>query len=134
MECLDDITNYQWHLECWIFDFILILTIRYWIVENEKNNFLGGAEVDSEPKCDPNGKFNYPCTMVHEDWIFCIVVYFKQKRRRKDSWFINTVIDNGFENGLFTKYGTNINAVENDLFCAIIAPHTISVGDIFGDI
>ena len=28
--------------------------------------FFGGAELDGEPKSDPNGALHYPCTVVHE--------------------------------------------------------------------
>ena len=36
---------------------------------------LCGAGLSGEPKCDSNGVFDYPCTMVQEDWIFLLLPF-----------------------------------------------------------
>ena len=128
VECLDDTTNYQWHLKCWIVNFILDLLQIVWNRRKWKKNIFHGAELDGEPKCDPNGAFHYPCTVVHHDWIFLLLFIFKPSGN-----------ENCFENGLFNPHGAAtatilINAVKNDLFCAIIATNTIAGGNIFGNV
>ena len=45
-------------------------------------NIFFGAGLGGEPKSDTNGALHYPCTVVHEHWIFLLLFIFKQKRRK----------------------------------------------------
>ena len=57
----------------WIFDFYCDFV--YLILDGRKIKkiIFWGARLGGEPKSDPNGALHYPCTVVHEHWIFLLL-------------------------------------------------------------